>query len=252
MNIAIFGGTFDPIHRGHLAVARAAQERFDLRQVYFVPADVPPHKQRRPVTAFHHRYAMVALGTSGQASFLPSLLEAPRPGALRAPSYSLETVRRFRTMLAQWDRLYFLIGIDAFMEIGSWYKAEELLQEVEFIVVSRPGFSLADLADALPESLRPAAAIRHPFQDVPANGDLVLGGVVLHLLPEVREKVSATQLRSAAAKGRSLGKLVPEAVAEYIRKMRLYRQAVEVPAAVSARQQTKVVSIRHGKRKRSS
>jgi nicotinate-nucleotide adenylyltransferase len=252
MNIAIFGGTFDPIHCGHLAVARAAQKRFDLRQVYFVPADVPPHKQRRPVTSFHHRYAMVALGTAGHASFLPSLLEAPSPGTLGTPSYSLETVRRFRATLSQRDRLYFLIGIDAFMEIATWYKAEELLQEVEFIVVSRPGFSLADLADALPTSLRPAVPSRRPVRGTSADGDLVVGRVVLHVLPEVREKVSATQLRSAAAKGRPLRKLVPEAVAEYIRKMRLYRQAAEARAAVSPRPQTKVVSIRHGKRKHSS
>jgi nicotinate-nucleotide adenylyltransferase len=121
MNVAIFGGTFDPIHRGHLAVARAAQERFELGRVYFVPADVPPHKQRHPVTAFDHRYAMVALATTGHPSFFPSLIEAPRPGTLRAPSYSLETVRRFRAKLSRRDRLFFLIGIDAFMEIGAWY-----------------------------------------------------------------------------------------------------------------------------------
>src|SRR5581483_5621557 len=175
MNVAIFGGTFDPLHRGHLAVAQAAQERFHLGRIYFVPADVPPHKQRRPVTAFHHRYAMVALGTAGHASFVPSLLEAPSPGALRAPNYSLETVRRLRASLPKRDRLFFLIGVDAFMEIGTWHKADELLQEVEFIVVSRPGYSLADLADALPEALRPAASIRRPFQGTPVDGDLVLG-----------------------------------------------------------------------------
>ncbi len=252
MNIAIFGGTFDPIHRGHLAVARAAQERFELGRVYFVPADVPPHKQRRPVTSFHHRYAMVALGTAGYASFVPSLLEAPNPGALRAPNYSLQTVRRFRAMLPRRDRLFFLIGIDAFLEIESWYKAGELLREIEFIVVSRPGFSLADLGEALPESLRPAASVRNSFNAMPPNGGLALGRAVIHLLPAVREKVSATQLRSAAAKGRSLGKLVPEPVAEYIRKMGLYRQAAGAAAAASRQQQTKVVSIRHGKRKHST
>ena len=251
MNIAIFGGTFDPIHRGHLAVARAAQEQFDLGRVYFVPADVPPHKQRRMVTAFYHRYAMVALGTAGHASFVPSLLEAPAADALRAPSYSIDTVRRLRAVLPKRDRLFFLIGIDAFLEIGSWHKAEELLQEIEFIVVSRPGFSLSDVADALPEGLRPAASIRRPFQETPAGGDLVLGRVVIHVLPEVRERVSATQLRSAAGKGRSLGKLVPGPVAEYIRKMRLYRQAAEVPAVTSRPQDGKVISIRHGKRKHS-
>jgi nicotinic acid mononucleotide adenylyltransferase len=135
--------------------------------------------------------------------------------------------------------------------IGAWYKAEELLQEVEFIVVSRPGFSLSELANALPESLRATASIRRRSHRAGGDGDLVLGRVVLHMLPEVREKVSATQLRSAAAKGRTLGKQAPAAVAEYIRKMGLYREAAQAPAH-SARQQAKVVNIRNGKRKHSS
>src|SRR3984893_2040491 len=77
MNIGLFGGSFDPIHRGHIALAQAAASRYSLRQVLFVPANVPPHKQKQPVTAFVHRYAMVALGTQDEKGFVPSLLEAP-------------------------------------------------------------------------------------------------------------------------------------------------------------------------------
>src|SRR6476469_9983965 len=77
MNIGLFGGTFDPIHHGHLALARAAKERFDLGRIYFVPANVPPHKQKRPISPFAHRYAMVVLATVGEKAFVPSLLEAP-------------------------------------------------------------------------------------------------------------------------------------------------------------------------------
>src|SRR5437764_14301894 len=105
MNVAIFGGTFDPIHRGHLAIARAARERFDLDRIYFVPADVPPGRPA-PATAFEHRYAMVALATAGEKGLLPSLLEAPprhsnllqfRAGGQndeqqRSPNYSIHTV----------------------------------------------------------------------------------------------------------------------------------------------------------------
>ena len=157
MNIALFGGTFDPIHRGHLNVARAAAERFKLKEVWFVPADIPPHKQKAPVTSYFHRYSMVALALVGEPDFLPSLLEAPDPEAHveRRPSYSIDTIRRVKAGLRKSDRLYFLIGIDAFREIGTWYKAEELLRECDFIVAARPGYSLADVVGSLPKGLRP-------------------------------------------------------------------------------------------------
>ena len=154
MNIALFGGTFDPIHRGHLNVARAAAERFKLQEVWFVPADIPPHKQKSPVTSYFHRYSMVALALADETDFLPSLLEAPDPEAHmeRRPSYSIETVRRVKAGLRRGDRLYFLIGIDAFRDIAKWHKAEEFLRECEFIVAARPGYSLADVAESLPKS----------------------------------------------------------------------------------------------------
>lgn len=240
MNIALFGGTFDPIHRGHLAIARAARRRFGLGVVYFVPADVPPHKQKTPVSAFEHRYAMVALATAGEKRFVPSLLEAPpryqnvlpfrddadireRQDSARAgPSYSIDTVRRVRATLPKNARLFFLIGIDAFLEIATWREPEALLREVEFIVASRPGFSLADVAHALPERLRPRESEVNVFKKQPARGSLVLPGVTIHLLDGVNERVSATQIRQAIRGKRSLGRLVPEAVAEYIRKQGLY------------------------------
>src|SRR5258705_4236597 len=137
MNIGLFGGSFDPIHRGHLALAQAAAERYELRQVLFVPANVSPHKQKHAVTPFVHRYAMVALATADQKLFVPSLLEAPaeqrsastgqRPVATNAPSYSIDTVRRLKETLKKADRLYFLIGIDAFRDIAKWRGTEELL-----------------------------------------------------------------------------------------------------------------------------
>src|SRR5271157_1266522 len=145
MNIGLFGGTFDPIHRGHLRVARAAAERFKLQEVWFVPAGIPPHKRRAPVTEFSHRYAMVSLALAGEKRFVPSLLEAPdcKTGTKdRRPSYSIETVRRVKKMLSERDRLYFLIGMDAFRDISTWYKAEALLHECDFIVAARPGYSL--------------------------------------------------------------------------------------------------------------
>ena len=228
MNIALFGGTFDPVHRGHVVVARAAAARFDLKQIWFVPADIPPHKQKTPITSFYHRYAMVALAVGGEKDMLPSLLEAPSldgNAGKREPSYSINTVRRVKKLLGKSDHLYFLIGMDAFKDIAKWYKAEELLAECDFIVAARPGFSLADVASSLPEKLRPPASVTKLFRKEKLEGPLVLKGATLHLLPETHENVSATQIRSAAERGGALKRLVPDVVAEYIQKERLYRKA---------------------------
>src|SRR5271165_1117938 len=226
MNIALFGGTFDPIHRGHLKVARAAAERFKLKEVWFVPANIPPHKQRTPITSYFHRYSMVALALADEHDFLPSLLEAPEPEAhMEAhPSYSIDTVRKVKEGLRRGDRLYFLIGMDAFRDIAKWYKAEELLRECDFIVAARPGFSLADVASSLPEGVRPAAKELRRFRTSDFHESLRLPGVTLHLLPETHEDVSATQIRVAMRKHKGLNKLVPDSVAEYIRKEGLYRR----------------------------
>ena len=225
MNLALFGGTFDPIHRGHVVVARAAAVKFQLKQVWFVTADIPPHKQKVPITSFYHRYAMVSLAVTGEKDFVPSLLEAPDPdgGKDRRPSYSLETVRRVKKTLGKSDHLYFLIGMDAFKDIAKWYKPEELLGECDFIVAARPGYSLADVASSLPAKLRPNAAVTRLFRKEKIAGPLVLPGATLHMLPETHENVSATQIRAAVDRGGALKRLVPDAVAEYIHKEHLYR-----------------------------
>ena len=227
MNIGLFGGSFDPIHRGHLALAQAAADRFSLRQVLFVPANVPPHKQKHPLTTFVHRYAMVVLATQDDKRWVPSLLEAGSGGgtAQGAANYSIYTVRRVKRTLKKADRLFFLIGMDAFKDIAKWREAQALLAECEFIVASRPGYSLRDVAESLPEPLRPPAAVTKPFQKQPATGDLVLPGVTLHLLDGVQQNVSATTIRTAAAQGKPLGRWLDPRVAEYVRKMGLYRKS---------------------------
>jgi nicotinate-nucleotide adenylyltransferase len=230
MNVGLFGGTFDPIHRGHLAVARAAQQRFQLGRVLFVPAGSPPHKQKQPLTSFAHRYAMVALATAGEKSFLPSDIESYERLDGK-PSYSVDTVRRLKRELRKSDRLYFIIGMDAFKEIAQWRDPEVLLRETEFIVVSRPGFSLGEIGASLPKSLRPAPRVTGTLKHLPATGDIVLPGAMLHLLPDVHQNISATQIRAAARSGRKLDALVGPAVAEYIRKTGLYKN----PAGTTAK-----------------
>ncbi len=196
MKIALFGGTFDPVHLGHLAVARAAADRFDLGLVYLVPADIPPHKQKRKLTDFQHRFAMLALATAQDKRFIPSLLDSHTGH----PNYSIETVRRLKSTLGKSDKLYFLIGMDAFKDINTWRQPR-----------------------ALPKSLRPTEPVLRALGKQRAGGTVALPGVNIHLLAEVREPVSSTQIRAAAYKSaKQLSRYVPGLVAAYIKKEHLY------------------------------
>jgi nicotinate-nucleotide adenylyltransferase len=234
MKIGVFGGTFDPIHRGHTALAQAAREQFGLTRVLFVPANIPPHKQKQPLSAFVHRYAMITLATASEKAFVPSLLEASAESPQAAPTktgnqaipsanYTIDTLRRLKRSLKKIDQIFFLIGIDAFRDIAKWHEAEALFAECEFIVASRPGYSLADVANSLPEKLRPAAHVTKPFEKQPAKGDLVLNGAAIHVLDGVHQAISATAIREAIAAGKPLGKFVDPAVADYIKKTDLYK-----------------------------
>jgi nicotinate-nucleotide adenylyltransferase len=233
MNIGFFGGTFDPIHKGHLALAQAARERCDLGRVLFVTTNVSPHKTSQPTASYFHRYAMTVLATGGEKAFVPSLVEAPgefilhdkkgaRGSVASTPNYSIDTARKLKRDLRKSDRLFLLIGIDAFKDIAKWREAEALFAECEFIVASRPGYSLADVATSLPEKLRPRDAVTKPFAKQPAKGDLVLPGVAIHLLDDVNQNVSATAVRAAVKAKRPIKKFVPESVEEYIKKEGLY------------------------------
>ena len=230
MNLGLFGGTFDPVHRGHLALARAALDQYKLHRIYFVPANIPPHKQRQPLSPFIQRFAMLVLATAQEKAFVPSLLEAPEEGGAPArkdrqekPNYTIDTIRRLKQSFKASDKLFVLIGMDAFADIAKWHQAEALFRECEFVVANRPGYSLADVANALPESLRPRPEVTRPFRKQAAIGDLVLPGATIHLLGDLHQPASATAIREAAAAGKPLGRFVDAAVAEYIKKMGLYK-----------------------------
>jgi nicotinate-nucleotide adenylyltransferase len=218
------------VHRGHLALARAALQQYKLHRIHFVPANVPPHKQRQPLSPFLHRFAMLALATAEEKAFVPSLLEAPEEGVTpirkerpEKPNYTIDTIRRLKQTFKASDQLFLLIGMDAFADIAKWHQAEALFRECEFVVASRPGYSLADVANALPESLRPRPEVTRPFHKQPATGDLVLKGATIHLLADLHQPASATAIRQAAAAGKALGRFVDAPVAEYIKKMGLYK-----------------------------
>lgn len=132
--ICVFGGTFDPIHQAHLRIAEEAMQRFDLDQVLFVPAGNPPHKESANVTSYEDRLRMVELACAPYPKFQVSRLEQGT-----APSFTIETLERLRASLSPEDKLFFLIGADAFDELETWRRWQELVELTDFIVVSRPG-----------------------------------------------------------------------------------------------------------------
>jgi nicotinate-nucleotide adenylyltransferase len=197
VKIALFGGTFDPVHNGHLAAAKAAADRFGLDRVLFIPSGRPPHKDRAPQAAYEDRYRMAELACQADPRFEASRLEDPK--ALGdGKSYSVDTIERVREDLAADDELYFLIGQDAFDELSIWHRLEDVVEKVEFIVASRP-HSVSSLR-------REGAAARARFS--------VLDGVAV--------PVSATAVRQLAAGGIDLRGSVPDPVADYIRQHELY------------------------------
>src|SRR4051794_28436635 len=133
MRLAIFGGTFDPIHTAHLAVARETADRFHLDRVLFIPAARPPHKQHGPCAPYEDRVRMAELATAADPRFCVSRLEA---GTAR--SYSIDTIEKVRATLDPADRLFFIIGADAFAEIQTWHRWPDVAAAVRFLVVSRP------------------------------------------------------------------------------------------------------------------
>lgn len=134
MRLGLFGGTFDPIHNAHLAVAKAACAFCQLDEVWFIPNNIPPHKVGGPVASWEQRFAMVALACEEDPRFRPSRLEEQD-----RTSFTIHTLRAVREQLQPDDQLFFLIGADAFAEIGSWYQREEVFAMVTFVVLSRPG-----------------------------------------------------------------------------------------------------------------
>ena len=212
MRLALFGGTFDPVHSGHLTAAQEALRTFALDRVLFVPASHPPHKRNRSLTPFVHRYAMVTLACAGAPQFLPSLLEAPveREGE---PNYSISTVRKVKATLAAEDQLYFLVGADAFLDIAQWREPVALLDSCDFIIVSRPGFPISEIEKVVAREL---------WCGSPTETTLSLRRTMLHLLTSVAADVSSSSVRQVAAEGKPLCGLVPEAVADYIHKLGLF------------------------------
>lgn len=234
MNIALFGGTFDPIHSGHVRVAKAAARKFQLDQVLFVPCGHPPHKVSGRLTSFAHRYAMVALACESDSRFIPSLLESPKPDG--RPHYSIDTARALKRRLGPKDRLFFLIGIDALLDLPNWRSYRSLLGLVDFIVANRPGFDERKIREVLPRDMtspdhgprmargfESEAGMQVSGAGPLARGSIRLPKTTLYLLSGVHVPVASRDIRHEVAARRSIAGLVPPSVEEYIAKEGLYR-----------------------------
>ncbi len=214
MRIGLFGGTFDPIHWGHLRSAEEVRETFSLDRIIFIPASTPPHKRRRPTTSAEERLRMVRLAVGGNRHFGVSAVELSRPGK----SYSIDTIRYFtRKQLAK-DSLYFILGLDTFMAIDSWKNVDEIFPLCNLIVTSRPGSG-----DALSLKTIPVA-VRGGFCYDPGNDSIRHeSGKHLCFCRLTDLGISASEIRKRLAKGKSIRYLLPQKVESYIDKKALYQ-----------------------------
>lgn len=214
MKWGLFGGTFDPVHTGHLRAAEELAETLELDSVIFIPAAVPPHKTDRDITPFEHRLAMTRLAAAGNDRFSVSDIEAHREGK----SYSIDTVRHF---LAAGDRrpeLFFITGQDAFNAITTWRDWKMLLDLCHFAVMTRPGYSNGGLQEILPADV--AATYKRGER---YEGFINPQGKGVFFRKTTFVDISASDIRKRVASGRSIRYLTPDPVIRYIEAKQLYR-----------------------------
>ena len=199
MRVALFGGSFDPPHHGHIAIATAAADAFKLETVLFAPAGHQPLKPEGASASFDDRLAMVELVCRQDPRFAVSNLDSPRPNGV--PNYTVETLTALKESMPG-ANLFNLVGADSFLDLPRWHQPQRLLELAEWIVVSRPGFPIESLSEL---GLTPNQRGR------------------IHLLQTVHEDVAATNLRERLEAGDPCADLLPTPVATYIREHHLYR-----------------------------
>ncbi len=212
MRLGVLGGTFNPFHLGHLRSAEEVREQIELDRVLFVPASRPPHKDDPDLVSFTHRYNMVRLAIWDNPAFEATDLENRRPGK----SYTIDTLHALGQMYGLEADLFFLIGLDAFLEIDSWHRSAELFEAAHFVVFSRPeyapealgeylsGLDLGFMADG------PSGVFRHPQ------------GRTVRFCPVTQVDISGHDLRRRLAAGGSVDYLVPRPVRDYVLYHQLY------------------------------
>lgn len=222
MRVALFGGSFDPPHCGHIKIARAAKTALNLDKILMAPVGKQPLKAPFHNASFQDRLQMVALAVAEEEGIEACNVDAPR--ADDRPNYTLDTLKKLREELAPDTKLFFLMGADSLQSFRKWHQAAELLVTAEFIIAARPGFSLSKLAKSLPEGVQLSECLHsspcvHTFSLTTNAGKETR----LHLLPNLHEEVSATDVRRAIRTGNEKDLIVPSAVLKYIRKNNLYK-----------------------------
>jgi nicotinate-nucleotide adenylyltransferase len=221
--LGALGGSFNPIHLGHLFVARRIRDLFQLQRVHFIVAATPPHKPAGGLIPFTHRYAMVSLALAGTRSFLPSMVELDPP----ASPFSVHSLEKLdKKNRGKHARLFFIAGGDSLLDVGSWHESERLLASYDFVFVTRPGIDIPDPAALIPRDARDSmldlrdrqpAEIRAAIREAEAGGERRL-----YLLDVGAPDISASEIRRLVAAGSPVDKLVPAGVREYIEKLNIY------------------------------
>jgi len=218
VRIGVLGGTFNPIHLGHLLAAQSVQSLFSLSRVHFVVASTPPHKRPEEIIPFDYRYAMVSLAVAGEISFIPSRIEL-EPAA---SPYTIDTMEKL-ARLENPCKLFFIAGSDSIREVASWRESEKLLTLYDFIFVKRAG-------DSSTEASLPAD-MRHKIRDLTGLtraqirrriGAETEDERLIYIVDTKVPDISSTGIRRLAASGGMIRRMVPRPVGEYIRKLRLY------------------------------
>jgi len=200
--VGLYGGSFNPIHNGHLIIARSVAEKLDLARVIFLPSATPPHKEGESLIDPHDRAEMVRLAIAGERLFDFSDHDLTCEG----PSYTIETIAHFRKELGDDVGLFWIIGADWMMELGTWRQSSELVDACTIVTAARPGWEQPDLS-TLSDRL----------------SDAQISKLRKHILDTPCIDISATDIRDRLAAGKSIGYLVPEPVQNYIEMFRLYR-----------------------------
>lgn len=197
--IGILGGTFDPIHYGHLITAQWAKENFALDKVIFIPAGMPPHKTDKAVLSAKHRYQMTLLATIDVPYFEVSSMEIHREG----PSYTIDTIKELSAYYSSKTEIFFITGADSILELHTWNRYEELLKSCHFIAATRQGYDTKEFLKRIGE-IQQKYGKRIFNMEIPAVG------------------ISSTELRSRIQAGKTVKYLIPSSVEKYIKKYRLY------------------------------
>lgn len=221
MKLGLLGGSFNPVHNGHLGIARHARESLHLDQVLFIPTGDPPHKRDGVLAPAKDRFEMVRLAIAGTPAWTLSDSELRRAGK----SYSIDTVREFQQLYGPSAELYFLIGLDAFLDFPTWKEPHALLKACRFVVLSRPGQSFQSLMklSILPK-LDPVALAQLDSGEAARLDIAIPAGPGIICLPLPPCSISASDIRQRIRRGEALANLLPPPVESYILQHRLYQE----------------------------